>query len=197
MQTSEISQDLYKDWTPLTEQEMSLVAAQAVGFAGTWAPVAVFVTWMAFPVLVCILMRWARVGWWHTVAVALQPLTLSAAATGASMGPEAGTTRCITVCDNKEKVTESKDAVTPRAYHMEHFSLGLIFDIYYSLSDNITTFAMVTHPIWFQSTSCEHVSVCLLSVFSWDGNKYRNYPLSILLCSNALPYNVILLAATV
>lgn len=54
--------------TRLTEQEMPLGAAQAVGFAGTPAPHAGFVTGMAFPVLVCVLVRGARTGRAHTAA---------------------------------------------------------------------------------------------------------------------------------
>ncbi len=48
--------------TRLTEQEMSLVAAQAVSFARARAPVAVFVTGMTFPILVGVLARRALVG---------------------------------------------------------------------------------------------------------------------------------------
>lgn len=48
--------------TRLTEQEMSLVAAQAVRLAGSRAPVAVLVTRMALPVPVRVLARRALVG---------------------------------------------------------------------------------------------------------------------------------------
>lgn len=83
--------------TRLTEQEMSLVAAQAVRFAGTRAPVAVLVTRVALPVPVRVLARRALVGRWQTVSVAVQLLIVSAAGAGAGVGPGAGKTRGVAV----------------------------------------------------------------------------------------------------
>ena len=83
--------------TGLTEQEVSRVAAQALGFSGTCTPVTVFVTRVAFAVMVGVLVGQALIGGWHTVAVALQPLALPAAGAGASIGPNAGETGLITV----------------------------------------------------------------------------------------------------
>lgn len=68
METSENSQDQTRR---LTEEAMSLVAAEALACARAVTSVAVFVTRMAFPVLVWILTGWAPVSGRDTAAVAL------------------------------------------------------------------------------------------------------------------------------
>lgn len=92
-----------EDHIRLTEQEMSLAAAQAVGFSRTGTPVAVFVTWMTFPILVCVLVSQAFVDWWYTMAVTIKYLTLCAAGAGASVGPKAGKARRVTVWKFKQR----------------------------------------------------------------------------------------------
>lgn len=67
---------------------MSLITAQTVGFAWTRTPVAVFVAEMAFPVLVCVLVRRTLVGQRETPVVAVQRLTRPAAGAGTHVGPK-------------------------------------------------------------------------------------------------------------
>lgn len=71
---------------------------------------AVFVTRMAFPVLVCILMRGALVGGRRAVTVAVQPLILPAAGAGGGVGPEAREARRITVWKHNLKVINTPAA---------------------------------------------------------------------------------------
>lgn len=76
---------------------MSLVAAQALRFARTRAPVAVFVTRMAFAVLVGVLTRRAGAAQRHAMAAALQPSVVPAAGAGAGVGAGAREARRIAV----------------------------------------------------------------------------------------------------
>lgn len=72
----------------LTEQEVSLGAAQALRLAGAGAPQAVLVARAALAVLVLVLMGRAGVSGRHAAAVGVEPLTVSAA--GAGDGVRAG-----------------------------------------------------------------------------------------------------------
>lgn len=76
---------------------MSLVAAQALRFARTCAPVAVFVARMAFAVLVGVLARRACAAQRHAMASALQPSVVPAAGAGAGVGPGAREARWVAV----------------------------------------------------------------------------------------------------
>lgn len=76
---------------------MSLVAAQALRFARTRAPVAIFVTRMAFAILFGVLTRRAGAAQRHAMAAALQPSVFTAAGAGTGMGPGAREARRIAV----------------------------------------------------------------------------------------------------
>lgn len=76
---------------------MFLVAAQALRFARTCASVAVFVTRMAFAILVGVLTRRAHAAQWHAMAATLQPLVVPAAGARAGVGPRAREARWIAV----------------------------------------------------------------------------------------------------
>lgn len=68
---------------------MSLVAAQALRFSRTCAPVAGFVTRMAFALLVGVLTKRARAAQGHAMAASLQPSVVPAAGAGAGVGARA------------------------------------------------------------------------------------------------------------
>lgn len=96
----------FKTIKELTEQEMSLAAAQAVVFAWTPTPVAVFVTGVAFPVAVRVLVGGALRGRRRAAAVIVQLPIVSAGGAGVHVGPGAGQTRLIAIWKPDVKTTE-------------------------------------------------------------------------------------------